>query len=371
MHSVVLVLVGGYVVFKGVVPVTPFVAVDRIDTGLDEVVMPEPTDLPEVPDFPSLNQDFSSEPAAQGETTSSDILVSTATQVPFSLPPAVGAPTPVPTLGTGAGGTAETGGGGPTPVRKGNIVRSLFGNSEATPTAFVGTLYDLKQKKGGGSADMIRFLKEFADSGFQRALLRDFYAAETRLYATQFFLPQISAAEAPRSFQVEKEVQPKNWIAFYEGRFAAPKTGRYRFVGQGDDVLIVRVNSKVVFDGSIITGNGGSLTGWKPGPGQIEKSQGPVAYIPLVYGDWMDLEKGVNNPTQVVLGEMPGENFCAYLFIEQEGVAYARDGRRGQAPVLPIFRVEDKKDDWSGFAPHLIPAYLKEGPVFKPNPKEG
>jgi len=353
IHASVFLLVGSYVVFEGVVPQTPFLAVQGpADLLGEEEVLPEPEDFQDPVSMPTVADEFSTEAATAGEATSADILVSTGINSTFSLPPAVGAPSVNPKIGFGTGGVGEGKGAGAAGPR-GNIVRTLFGSSESVPAAMKGTLYDLKQKKGGGSADQAEFIRAFAAAGFKRSMLRDFYEAKVQLFATQIFMPCIKADEAPKAFQAEKEIQPLNWLVFYEGKFASPDSGNYRFVGQGDDVLIVRVNGKVVFDGSLITAGQGNepLAGLKPKPEQIRDEQRITSWFPLVYGEWMALTAGVNNTIEVLVGEIPGGEFYAYLMIQKEGKKYDLDPARGNAPILPIFRTLESSDDWSEHPP--------------------
>jgi hypothetical protein len=130
-HGAVLLAVGGYVIFEGVIPKSPFLSTEGAVEATDSEVLPpleEPMDSPSLP--PSTSEMAVSQPSpASGEATSSDILVSTGLNSSFSLPPAVGLPTANPKLGFGSGTSGSgTGTGGP----KGNVVRTLFGSS---PTA--------------------------------------------------------------------------------------------------------------------------------------------------------------------------------------------------------------------------------------------
>lgn len=43
-------------------------------------------------------------------------------------------------------------------------------------------------------------------------------------------------------------MKPSRWIAIYRGKVRAPKSGTFRFVGAGDDVIAVRFNNQNVFD---------------------------------------------------------------------------------------------------------------------------
>lgn len=132
-HGAVLLIVGGYVVFEGVIPKSPFIAAEGNVDAMDTEVLPpmeEPQDTLTLPPVTSEMATTNENPAI-GEATSSDLIVSTGSNPTFTLPPAVGVPTTTPKLGFGSGTSGNSdgkGGGGP----KGTIVRNLFGSS---PTA--------------------------------------------------------------------------------------------------------------------------------------------------------------------------------------------------------------------------------------------
>jgi hypothetical protein len=374
IHGAALLILGSYVVYDKVIVRQPFEAVSSASlSSMDEAVMQEPQEITDPLDTPQITNDLApslNEPAA-GEATSSDILVSSAPNPTFSLSPAIGPSTAIPKLGwgTGTGGKDATGRGAGG-VASGKLIKSIFGQSETTPAALKGTLIDLKQPKSGATTNQLQFLREFADSGFRKSLLRNYYNARVELYATQFFMPLMPAEEAPRAFQAEKEIQPRNWLIYYEGQFASPDSGTYRFVGSGDDVLIVRVNDKIVLDGSWNTSGASGvsrpITSWAPAPGNILPESQKLLTGPVVNGDWIPLQAGQNNKIEIVIGEIPGGYFGCYLFIEKQGKNYDKDPRRGGAPILPLFRTLSGKDDWSDYPPDVIPAYERRGPVFTP-----
>ena len=254
-------------------------------------------------------------------------------------------------VGTGLGTGAGTGG-----------FETLFGNTSPLLGALEGTFFDLKQDRDRedtpdeGWMDVgDRFLRRFEDRD-----LRDFFRAPQQLYATHFYIPMIDANEATRAFGVEHVVEPRNWIAVYRGQFQAPETGRYRFVGTADDILIIAVDGDVVFSGGFEQSN---PSGWEPSR-DPEYNPPPVSeYLPrLTVGDWFTLNEGEPQSLGVVIGEIPGGEFASYLFIEQEGETYERteDGR----PILPIFKLKElsaserERLAADGYAKQL------DGPVF-------
>jgi hypothetical protein len=108
------------------------------------------------------------------------------------------------------------------------------------------------------------------------------------------------------------------------------------------------------------------VTSWTPAPENILSGAKQLPAGNAVCGDWITFEAGRNNKIEVVIGEIPGIDFGCYLFIEKQGKNYDKDPKRGDAPILPIFRTLASKDDWSQYNPEAIPAYERRGPIFTP-----
>ncbi len=129
-------------------------------------------------------------------------------------------------------------------------------------SALVGTFYDLKLTRTGAKsklappegstipdrAEMSRIYHEFT-KGWSPSVLNKYYQSPTKLYATNFYLPHCKADYGPMAYQCDlKKNKPAGWVAVYRGRVKAPKSGTFRFVGTGDDVLCVRFNRKTVLE---------------------------------------------------------------------------------------------------------------------------
>ena len=102
-------------------------------------------------------------------------------------------------------------------------------------------------------------------------------------------------------------------LALYKGEISAPETGKYRFVGRGDDVLIVRVKKRVVLDASL-----NPQTGWS-GDDPLNYKYDAYYDFGLVLGDWIYLREGDEVQMEVLIGEEPGGGFHCQLYIQQEG----------------------------------------------------
>jgi hypothetical protein len=244
-----------------------------------------------------------------------------------------------------------------------------FGFKEVQPGGtLVGNFYDFKQLSGlkpnpeykgdpskridpvSGPFDYEQVMK-YVKGGWSNSSLSKYYQAPAPLYATQIFVPRMNAAEAPKAYGVEKEVQPKAWMAVYRGKVSPPKDGAYRLVGSADDILLVQFNGIFVLDGSLFNGTGFT-----------SDSSGVKKYGSLIVGKRMQLKANQFYDVKIAISEAPGGNFHAYLFFEQEGVTYEKDVRGN--PILPIFRVADSKVEPSSDA---LP-FMSDGPIWKALP---
>ncbi|MGL4399960.1 MAG: PA14 domain-containing protein [Luteolibacter sp.] len=298
-------------------------------------------------------------------------------------------------MGGGQGSTFGKGfGSGLLPgMTDGRGTGNLFGLQEANSNGLAGTLYDLKQtddlKPTGMTVDEMReTLKDIAKRGFKPRDFAKFYKAPTTLYQTKFLIPSMPADEAPAAFSVEQYVQPKQWFVVYRGTVQAPKSGRYRFVGAGDDVLTVRLNNRLVFDyGYTMAATGSGVNAISPESYEKDKNSDairnfkrlspmPVPSVTYPYastgkvnqalgglavGPEFEVKAGVNYPIEILISEIPGGVFSTALLIQEEGVAYQKDA--AGLPILPLFRLDHSLPDpaTEGEAPPFDPA----GPVWK------
>ena len=308
----------------------------------------------------------------------------------------------------------------------------LFGSDNGAGNDFLGSFYDLKQDKNGkvtrigqivekdgsfsSEAQTLyhEIVKSFVGSGWNINRLDDFYMAPKKKFARFFNLPPINADAAPRSFGVENDVKPSYWLCHYKGTIVARETGRYRFWGEADDVLIVRTRKKVVLDGCWPSANG-TMTSWssrdddnrrfpvnvnaygsfKGGnfmdyhekirrrlhngesikgilndikiEGKSLSSIGNYINIcsRLAVGDWFELKAGQRVDMEVLIGEIPGGYFNCRLLIEKEGADYAMvDSDAGRRPVLPVFKTAPVPKNLISKMKINAKEMTVEGPVF-------
>jgi hypothetical protein len=241
------------------------------------------------------------------------------------------------TMGGGSGGSSGGGGGGV----------PFFGMRNGRGLA--GTFIDFKQTKDRKATEIGKdpgkvpyhdlayeaVVKRFVSGGFQPSTVENFFQSPSPIYTQQVFVPGIMAADGPKAFGLEKQVQPSRWVVVYRGKVRAPDTGTYRFVGWADDVLVVRFNRNIVLDGSFA-----NVSSWKRR--KVYNYNFPhkgFAYAGFVEGDPVSVTKGLVYDVEILIGESPGGHFYAQLLMEKQGENYQKDGAGN--PILPIFRVAD------------------------------
>lgn len=241
-----------------------------------------------------------------------------------------------------------------------------------------GTFYDLKRTADGQPTDFDgpvrlgdpardvpydRLVRRFV-SAWNPAVLGDCFVAPKKLYATQLSIPVMQATEGLKAFGVTGS--PGYWLVHYKGRVVAPKDGTFRFVGVGDNVLIVRFNRETVLDGS-----------WDPilnharNPSRIytyPKMQklDPWSYgkrIPgHVIGRNVTLKKGQICDLEVLIGEKNGGKFNCSLLIEEAGSTYATD--EAGNPILPFFK--QRSSSLEGTAADKLPPFSTDALIWEP-----
>lgn len=355
VHMIVVILGGGVVLFRAVTDPPDF-------EGSAAGVMGEDVGAP-APDERST--ELTSEPTlpvtAMVTAPVVEAITSSVTTSSFTLSTSA----PSAKLGSGDSGNMSKmlGKGGGAGVGTGKIGGTMrfFGSKEKVTNALVGTFYDLKQtrnrKETGVTPDQFhRIFRDFVEDGWRASSLAKYFRSPNRLYATQIFIPNMSADEGPKAFEMQKEVQPSRWLVHYQGSVSPPVDGKYHFVGGGDDVMIVRFNGKVVLDRC-----------WEQ---RDEQWHAPQNYdygytgIPngFARGDAVEVRVGEYYDIEILIGEQPGSLVFFSLLIEQEGVEYQKDAKGN--PILPVFRLADiaVPDAQPG---QTFPPYQPNGPVWK------
>ncbi len=358
VHALLLIGGGSIVIFKGGNPLAIFTSesVGDGDVAAEAEAPPSPEEPAPEPESEPMPMEAEVTPTEVEE--SSDILaLSTPSTVPSFAPPApakVSAP-------SGATGSSVKMGAAPRPVGRAGGKRTgkstLFGFSEKMGGELEGTMYDLKLKADGKKPSGIdeksfpEAVKKIVRNKFRPNSLADFYRVDKKFFATMFYIPLQEAGEAPKTFGVQGKVKPNNFIIHYTGSFAAPEDGTYRFVGLGDESIIVMVDGSVKLEGNWVPflsyaerndRQGDSVLEFFP---TIEQNK---PWARLREGEWIPLKAGQARRLDVLLVEQGdpsapgGGNFAFVLLVEKQGAKYETKKKGGQTvTVLPPFLLEE------------------------------
>ncbi len=256
------------------------------------------------------------------------------------------------------------------PTSLGEKINSGFG--------FEGTFYDFKRDRKGGAAimDPHQFVAEiaaFVGSGWKTSKLARYYRAPNKLYAECFMVPPVRSSVAPAAFG-EEDTLGYCWLAHYQGQLVYHEDITFRFWGQGDDILAVRVNGKEVlvacWPGSTWTQQdivASAAGGWQSSsPKSRTYSMGNNS---AVVGDWITLKANQPLDMEVIIGEVPGGTFCSMLTVEVQGAEYELN--REQGPILPMFKTTELSRDLKDWIHEWLTqdhARVSGGPIFRDIP---
>jgi hypothetical protein len=320
VHAIILALAGGWVVFTA------------IKKAEKKFVPPPPIDRPKMDlKKPRVKVKKASKPRATTRITSKSV----ASMPDIQLPDISSA---------GSGLSGGVGGYELVPDVSG---MSMFGGSSSVAVGndFEGTFYSLRYDRRGEQTSVDdptyeNTIRRFVEMGWNPYVFAPYYRAPQKLYTTQIFIPTISSEYAPANFGIEvgPDFDPIFWCVHYKGKIMRKEGGRFRFWGLGDDVLLVRVNGKVVLNaswGDFRT----ELYDWERREEDYRYFMGNAQ---AAVGVWFELEPGVPVEMEVLIGEIPGGFFSAYLVVEDAAEDYATN-QQGM-PILPVFKTAEIPD---------------------------
>lgn len=277
-------------------------------------------------------------------------------------------------------------------------------------SALTGRFYDLKQpveQEDGRKArplhqeKVTEFIRNYIESGWDNNLLEQYYSPDVELAAPYLYLPRCKASYAPKAFRCnegkqERHVDPHAWVVVYSGEVTAPKTGHFRFVGMGDDTIVVRFNKEVVLESGWSINSAGSMnlgtkqhykeyiTSPKGGCALFQYEETPHWNQQLggiQTGHKFHVQKGKTYPIQILVSEIPGNEFGFCLLIEEleSGRAITGQYLPDESPVVHLFRTNETEPDLKEIEEALtaddedyrvgstleIPPYKKNSPVWE------
>ncbi len=239
---------------------------------------------------------------------------------------------------------------------------NYFGERSPTDAALIGIFYDFKQTQTGEKLKRSyrKVIEDFLNQGWDESVLKDFYRATQPLYTTQVFIPYIDADNAPRAFGVDKRVNPSQWMVHYKGQVSSDTGGTFRFIGLADDILAVAINSQTVLLAPIRDVK--YEVEWQPTEGPPTK--GPCGM--MKFGTWFTVKKDEIVDIDILVGEVPGGGFGAWLQIEEQGVTY--EAQRQDHIKFPVFQLVPQTLDTKVYKWGKAPMHTSPGPSWRAVP---
>ncbi len=250
-----------------------------------------------------------------------------------------------------------------------------FGSDKPGGSTLAGTFYDFKQTAAGSPTNITPdaaalLMKDFITGGWHESKFAKYYKSPVKLYNSHIFITRRSAKEAPKAFKCEDKVKDSRWCAIYRGKVVAPKSGTFRFVGAGDDSIVVRFDGKNVLDFGwyqLTMTKGGATAGGEyhkfmtggstndvvrkeyrkagiyknfPVPMYKYSSMGHWnnALGGLATGAEFTVEANKTYPIEILISEIPGGEFGAVLLLEEIGAKDVKKDKLANSPILPLFR---------------------------------
>ena len=254
--------------------------------------------------------------------------------------------------GTGGGAGGGIGKGFGPGIGNGSAFLSAFGSAFSKTPMLKGTLYDIKRSKDGKKTfattepsnagkrknELHDALKLLVTKKFKTDELgKKYYQADLKLQSNQVYIKSQNAnaatdafANPPVSEGGKAPFAAPGWLAVYEGEITPPQTGEYRFVGMGDDVLLVGLGGEpALYAYWPREGHGPAVEyqkGWEPenhcGKGGKDGANAVNANGSYLYkGQWIKMQKGRKYKVVIAFGEGAGGLAGAMLGIQQKDVS--------------------------------------------------
>jgi len=263
-----------------------------------------------------------------------------------------------PTMMSGAGGDGMFGDGNGNGNGAGNGAGGgpdipLFGGQEGT--GFEGTIYDLKigtdlQRTGMTEPKYMQVLSDFVHDGWGQSVLDPFYKAPKHLYTPAIWIPTVPSTSTAQAMNLGGALTATYWVGWYTATVIPPKTGKYHFVGFGDDILVVAIDHHVVLDGSLWPVlDRAQIMPWPYSDWNVICPFKGQDYGKLRVGDTFDADPSQPIKINVILGDRPGGDYNAFLCIADESETYTV-GKEG-VPLYPIFQLGSKPINRPGDQP--------------------
>ena len=244
---------------------------------------------------------------------------------------------------------------------------SVFGSGQSIGNDFEGYLYDLKRDRANRNIPMDgdtfrQKLRDFVIRGWDPSEIARYYRSPKKLYTTQFILAPLPSPMAPDIFG-EPEMQCHYFMVHYKGKLVSKEPITFRFWGNGNAFLMVRVNGENVLTACWDI-HDGYFDWWQSTSPDTRRYF--LGDQKAAVGDWITLEAGVALDMEVMFGEWKGGRMAAILAVEVQGVDYEKTTQGG--PLLPAFKTDELPRELLDEIRKYLPAgelSLTNGPIFR------
>lgn len=118
-----------------------------------------------------------------------------------------------------------------------------------TGPAIQGYAYFLPQSDSANAYDWVR---NFVKAGWKQEMLEDLQKSQWPLYSPRFCLPPCRSEFVYSAFSLPPSQAGSPYMVLYQGTVMAPENGFFRFVGMGDETLLVNFGGRNVLEAGFI-----------------------------------------------------------------------------------------------------------------------
>ena len=248
----------------------------------------------------------------------------------------------LPEMSSGIGGL--TGGIGGFDMMPAPEEMSMYGSTKsiAVGNDFEGTFYSLALDRRMRETHIDRgtcydLAKRFCEANWNPRILAPYFRSPEKLYTTHFILPTDITTVGPDAFGFDDpNFPPGMWMIHYKGRISSKKDGRFRFWGAGDDMLIVRINGKIVLDASW-SDMRGYASGFEPSDGEHDLGYN-LGNTSAKVGHWFEMKAGETIVMEVLMYN--NANMTNHILLIEDAEEEYNENRDGM-PILPAFKTAD------------------------------
>lgn len=250
---------------------------------------------------------------------------------------------------------------------EGSFGVAVSGKKQDIEGCLIGNLIDIKRDASGkekpqnmrGNDAKLYFdeIRAIVSSNFSKSELSKHYVVPKRLAMTKVFIPEQPAKNGPAAFGADKDFKEGAWLAYYTGELKPKENFRARFIGYFDEVMVVKINGKIVLECAYGVGPqqnanacpNHAMTGWKAKDGSMDKKIiSPQRNSYMVFGDWVEFKAGQKYKMDLAVGEGPGGACGGLLLIEKEGANYEMVNDRKKYPIFASRPLSVKEKDELG-----------------------